>query len=118
MVGRYACSRSFATVPITAEKLPPSHEHLPRKWTLLSTAVKHERGSYAMGRTSLSASSPRSQTADFHRRFWRWGYLARPWPAARGKKASATIFVEIDVGFYQGALMDVIAIRLEAEADV
>ena len=31
--------------------LPPPHEHLPRKRTLLSTAVKHERVGYAIGGT-------------------------------------------------------------------
>ena len=40
------------------DKLPPPHEHPPRKRTLLSTAVKHERVCYAIGRTSPSASSP------------------------------------------------------------
>ena len=40
------------------DDLPPPHEHLPRKRTLLSPAVKHERARYAMGRISPSASSP------------------------------------------------------------
>jgi hypothetical protein len=33
------------------DDLSPPHEHLPRKRTLLSPAVKHERVCYAIGRT-------------------------------------------------------------------
>src|SRR5829696_2267732 len=31
-----------------SDELPPPHEHLPRKRTLLSIPVKHERGCYAI----------------------------------------------------------------------
>ena len=40
------------------DDLSPPHEHLPRKRTLLSTAVKHERVCYAIGR----ALAPRLAT--------------------------------------------------------
>ena len=51
------CHRSAKLLECQDEPSPP-HEHLPRKRTLLSTAVKHERVCYAIGRTSPSASSP------------------------------------------------------------
>ena len=49
----YPCARPetghAAAPPISRDELPPPHEHLPRKRTLLSTAVKHERVRYAIG---------------------------------------------------------------------
>src|SRR5215204_1337742 len=42
------------------DDLPPPHEHLARKQTLLSRALKHERVCYAIvGRTSPSAERER-----------------------------------------------------------
>ena len=37
------------------DDLPPPHEHLARKQTLVSRALKHERVCYAIGHTSRSA---------------------------------------------------------------
>jgi hypothetical protein len=52
----------------SGNKLPPPHEHLPRKRTLLSTAVKHERARYAMVPHFSFRFLPRFGAADWEGR--------------------------------------------------